>query len=99
MVLFSRFTVYIILNILDINESVDFENQTIEKQYITLLGCTSFENVTFRQWKQILQCVSLYIHKIRNLFIFDCRYYVLCSYFMYLSKVHYATKQMVCKYV
>ena len=57
MVLFSRLTVYIILNILDINESVDFENQTIEKQYITLLGCSSFENVTFRQWKQILQCV------------------------------------------
>ena len=30
-----------ILNILDVNEFVDFENQTIEKQYITLLGCTN----------------------------------------------------------
>ena len=66
-----------ILNILDENEYVDFENQTIEKQYITLLGCTnntSFEKITFGKWKQITsrQCVSLYVYKIRNLFTFDC---------------------------
>ena len=65
-----------ILNILDVYEYVDFEKQTIEKQYITLLGCTnntSFENITFGKWKQIMQCVSLYVYKIRYLFTFDCR--------------------------
>ena len=65
-----------ILNILNVNEYVDFENQTIEKQYITLLRCTnntSFENITFGKWKQIMKCVSLNVYKIRNLFTFDCR--------------------------
>ena len=65
-----------ILNILDVNEYVDFENQTIEKQDITLLGCTnstSFEYITFGKCKQIMQCASLYIYTIRNLFTLDCR--------------------------
>ena len=47
-----------ILNILDVYEYVDFENHAIEKQYITLLGCTnntSFENITFGKWKHIMQ--------------------------------------------
>ena len=48
-----------ILNILNAKESVDFENQPLEKQYITLLGCRSFENLTFQPWKQIMQCVFL----------------------------------------
>ena len=60
-----------ILNILDVNKYVDFENQSIEKQYITLYGCsnkTTFENITFGKLKQIMQCVSLYIYvyKIRT---------------------------------
>ena len=65
-----------ILNTLDVNEYVDFEIQTIQKQCITLLGCTnytSFENISFGKWKQILQCISLYVYKISNLFTFDCR--------------------------
>ena len=48
-----------ILNILDVNE-----NQTIEKQYITLLGCTNstgFENIAFGKWKQLCN-VYLYTY-------------------------------------
>ena len=65
-----------ILNILDVNKYVYLENHTIEKQYITLLvytNNTSFENITFGKWKHIMQCVSLFVYKIRNLFTFDCR--------------------------
>ena len=53
-----------LLNILDVKEYVDFENQTIEKQYITLFGCTnntSFENIFFGKWKPIMQ-MNVYLY-------------------------------------
>ena len=57
-----------LLNILDVNEYVDFENQTIEKQYITLLGCTNntnFENIIFGKWKPIMQ-MNVYLYTYIN---------------------------------
>ena len=65
-----------VLNILDVNEYVDFENQTIEKQYITLSGCTnnrSFIKGNF--WKMV---TNSYVYKIRNLITFDCRFQLQC---------------------
>ena len=50
---------------------VDFKNQTTEKEYITLSGCTnnrSFVKVTFGKWKQNMQSVFLHVYKISNLF-------------------------------
>lgn len=80
-----------ILNILDVNKQTDSEKQTIENQYINLLGCTtnaSFENTTFGKWKLVMQCVSFYIYKIRNRFSFLLQ--VLAK--MCESKLHYTTK-------
>ena len=57
-----------LLKILDVNEYVDFENQTMEKQYITLLGCTnntSFENIIFGKWKPIMQ-MNVYLYTYIN---------------------------------
>lgn len=65
-----------ILNILDVNKHMDFENKTIEMLHMSLMECTietSFENTIFGKWKQIMQCASLYVHRIRNRFTFDCR--------------------------
>ena len=65
-----------ILNILDVNKHMDFENKTIEMLHMSLLGWDNrykFEYILFGKWKQIMQYASLYVHRIRNRFTFDCR--------------------------
>ena len=52
------------LNLLDVNEYVDIENQTFEKQYITLLGCTnntSFENKFWKKETYYAMCIFIRI--------------------------------------
>ena len=58
-----------------------------------LLEVISCENVTLGKWKQIMQCVSLYVYEIHNLFIFDCSLY---KAIIYLSCI--TQSKMVCKY-
>lgn len=65
-----------ILDIIDVHEYVLFENQDTEKQYLSLLGCideTSFNDISFCKWKEIMLCVATIIYRIRSCFIVDCR--------------------------
>ena len=65
-----------ILDILDVNEYVLFEDQDPELQFLSLMGCvqgTSFENISFAKWKCIMIIVASTVYKNKSLFAIDCR--------------------------
>lgn len=65
-----------ILEFLDVNEYILFENQDLELQFLSLMGCvngTSFENISYTKWKQIMLIVAFMLYKNRGFFAIDCR--------------------------
>lgn len=65
-----------ILEFLDVNEYILFENQDPELQFLSLMGCvngTSFENISYTKWKQIMLIVAFTLYKNRGFFAIDCR--------------------------
>ena len=61
-----------ILDLLDLEEYIDFEDQSIEYQYISLLGCTndtSFRKLSYDKSKKVMQIVSNFVFKFNTLFL------------------------------
>lgn len=65
-----------ILEFLDVNEYILFENQDPELQFLSLMGCvngTSLDNISYTKWKQIMLIVAFMLYKNRGFFAIDCR--------------------------
>ena len=75
------------------NKFVENYNIHIMFSCFHLFEVISCENVTLGKWKQIMQCVSLYVYEIHNLFIFDCRLYIAIIYLSYIYPNCITTKQ------
>lgn len=66
-----------ILELLDINEYILFENRDPEIQLLSLMGCVngrSFKNISYTKWKQITLIIAFMLYKNRgDSFAIDCR--------------------------
>ena len=65
-----------ILEILSVEEYVLFDYQDHETRFLSLLGCvqgTSFENISYTKWKQVMLTVANTLYKNKGYFVIDCR--------------------------
>jgi ubiquitin-protein ligase len=66
-----------ILDILNVEEYVLFEDQSHEQKFLSLSGCvagTSFENISYTKWKCIMINVANTLYKNRVYYVTDCRF-------------------------
>jgi hypothetical protein len=66
-----------ILEILNVEEYVLFEDQSHEQKFLSLSGCvegTSFENISYTKWKYIMINVANTLYKNRVHYVTDCRF-------------------------